>query len=74
MYVVEIEVDEGEYDLIRVSNGWNINTPVKFFNTKQEAEEEASKWATGKVVPYIRSFGDDERQRAKEKSIANGRW
>ena len=73
MYAVEIEVDEGEYDLVRVSNGWNINTPVKFFNTKQEAEEEASKWATGKAVPYIRPFRDDERQRAKERSIANGR-
>ena len=52
----------------------------KLFNNLQDAQEECAKWNTGiivdfdnnnKTVPIIRSFDDDERQRAKERAKAN---
>ena len=52
----------------------------KLFNNLQDAEEECGKWNTGiivdfdnnnKTVPIVRSFDDDERQRAKERAKAN---
>jgi len=52
----------------------------KLFDNLKDAQEECAKWNTGiivdfdnnnKTVPIIRSFDDDERQRAKEKAKAN---
>jgi len=51
----------------------------KLFNNLQDAQEECAKWNTGiivdfdtnKTVPIVRSFEDDERQRAKERAKAN---
>ena len=52
----------------------------KLFDNLQDAQEECAKWNTGiivdfdnnnKTVPIIRSFDDDERQRAKERAKAN---
>tara|TARA_R100000951_G_scaffold86025_1_gene73747 strand:- start:383 stop:637 length:255 start_codon:yes stop_codon:yes gene_type:complete len=52
----------------------------KLFNNLQDAQEECAKWNTGiivdfdnnnKTVPIVRSFDDDERQRAKERAKAN---
>tara|TARA_R110001592_G_scaffold208050_1_gene459051 strand:+ start:231 stop:494 length:264 start_codon:yes stop_codon:yes gene_type:complete len=78
-HVVRIEVDTGEYDLVRVHNGWTTLTPVKYFSSYAEAEREASKWATGVVETigdallgnYIRPMNKEERGRAFEKLQAN---
>jgi|TARA_R100001460_G_C3478582_1_gene168008 hypothetical protein len=52
----------------------------KLFDNLEDAQEECAKWNTGiivdfdnnnKTVPIIRSFDDDERQRAKERAKAN---
>ena len=52
----------------------------KLFDNLEDAKEECAKWNTGiivdfdnnnKTVPIIRSFDDDERQRAKERAKAN---
>ena len=31
---------------------WTVDTPVKVFDTKEEAQVEADKWNTGEVVKY----------------------
>jgi hypothetical protein len=52
----------------------------KLFDNLEDAQEECAKWNTGiivdfdnnnKTVPIVRSFDDDERQRAKERAKAN---
>jgi len=52
----------------------------KLFDNLEDAQEECAKWNTGiivdfdnnnKIVPIVRSFDDDERQRAKERAKAN---
>ena len=56
IYAVWIEVDKGEFDYVRQpKNGsWNNDSPVKLFDTKEAAREEADKWNTGEVVEYVR--------------------
>lgn len=53
-YAVWLEIDKGEWDYIRITNGnsWTITSPIKTFNTKEEAQQESNKWNTGKVVEY----------------------
>jgi len=57
----------------------NFPKPKLFYNLK-DAEDECAKWNTGiivdfdnnnKTVPRIRSFDDDERQRAKKREEIN---
>ena len=52
----------------------------KLFDNLKDAQEECAKWNTGiivdfdnnnKTVPIVRSFDDNERQRAKERAKAN---
>lgn len=55
LYAVWIEKDKGEYDYVRerVNNfSWSDDSPVMVFDTKEAAQEEASKWNTGQVVEY----------------------
>jgi len=51
-YVVQIEVDRGEYDYVRVDKVWGVNSPLLFFENLCEATREASKWNTGQVMQY----------------------
>ena len=51
-YAVLIEAFEGEWDYVRVESNWNYATPIKIFDNKEDAEEEAKKWNTGEVVIY----------------------
>ena len=67
-YAIEIEIELGEYTFVRKENPWTKNHKVWVFSNLYEAEEEAKKWNTGRVVPYIRPMSKNERQRAKEKS------
>jgi len=75
---VTIDVDG---DIMYVPEGSvfpNFPKP-KLFDNMEDAEEECAKWNTGVIVNYetgesvgkIRSFTDDERQRAKERAKIN---
>ena len=50
--IVPFEEDGSEY----VRNGcdamWTVDTPLKLFDTKEEAQMEADKWNTGEVVEH----------------------
>ena len=52
-YVVEIEVEKGEYTFVRKENPWTYDTEVWVFNSREEAQREAKKWNTGRVVEYL---------------------
>lgn len=52
MYAVWIEIDKGEYTYVKKGTVWAWDTPVKTFKSKEDAEREASKWNSGKVVEY----------------------
>ena len=67
-YAVEIEIELGEFTFVRKENPWTEEHKVWGFNSLHEAEEEAKRWGTGRVVPYIRPMSKSERQRSKEKS------
>ena len=50
-YVVTIEPFDDGIDYIRdvPDNSWTMNSKIKVFDTKEEAELEASRWKTGRV-------------------------
>ena len=54
-YIVMIEPfeDDGS-DFVRDGCGsmWTALTPLKLFNTKEEAQVEADRWNTGEVVEF----------------------
>ena len=52
-YAVMIEPFDGfEYVKHGCGTMWTVDTPVKVFDTKEEAQVEADKWNTGEVVKY----------------------
>ena len=55
-YAVWIEKDTGEFDYVRErkGNSWSDSSPVMEFNNKDDAEIEAYRWNTGRVVEYVR--------------------
>jgi len=57
MYAVEIEIDEGEYTFVRKEDPWTYDTEVHTFSTKEQAEAEATRWNTGRVVDYKQYIG-----------------
>jgi len=70
-YAVEIEIELGEYTYVRKENPWTEDHKVWVFSNKWEAEEEAKRWNTGRVVSYIRPMSKSERQRSEEKGQTN---
>ena len=55
-YAVWIEKDTGEFDYVRDTEGtnsWTDSSPVLQFDSKDDAEIEAYKWNTGRVVEYV---------------------
>ncbi len=52
-YAVMIEPFE-DFEYVKEGCGamWTVNTPVKLFDTEEEAQAEADKWNTGEVVKY----------------------
>jgi len=71
-YAVEIEIELGEFTYVRKENPWTEDHKVWVFNNRGEAEEEAKRWNTGRVVSYIRPMSKSERQRSEEKGQTNG--
>jgi hypothetical protein len=70
-YAVEIEIELGEFTYVRKENPWTEDHKVWVFSNKWEAEEEAKRWNTGRVVSYIRPMSKSERQRSEEKGQTN---
>lgn len=76
---VVIDVDGDIMYVPENTHGFINGAKPKLFNNLRDAEEERCKWntgvivdyETGKSVPTIKSFTDDERQRAKERSKIN---
>ncbi len=52
-YVVQIEIEKGEYTFVRKENPWTYDTKVWVFTSREEAEKEAKNWNTGRVVEYL---------------------
>lgn len=57
MYAVWIEIDTGEWDYVRESmtdgiRSFTSTSPVKVFETKEDAEFECENWNTATVVEY----------------------
>jgi hypothetical protein len=50
-YAVMIELDD-ELMYVSDDNPFDYNSEPRLFDTKEEAELEASIWLTGRVVPY----------------------
>ena len=49
-YAVQIEIDLGEYMLVRNKNPFTNNDAVLYFRNREKAEEEARRWNTGAVI------------------------
>ncbi len=51
-YAVEIEIELGEYTLVRDKAVWSEEDQPAIFDTMKEAQAEANKWNTGVVIEY----------------------
>ena len=52
-YAVMIDVELGHFDYVRENPKVFTNlTPVKLYDTKEEAQAEANTWNTGRVVEW----------------------
>lgn len=55
--------DEG-YEYVREGNPWTVDSPVKLFTDREEAEKEKRKWTTGVVTiwgQYDPAYYDKEK-------------
>jgi hypothetical protein len=71
MYAVQIEIEKGEYTLVRKENPWTYDSEVLLFETRVEAEDELTRWNTGIVVDYeryIRPMTKEERTRSIQRN------
>jgi hypothetical protein len=49
-YAVQIEIERGEYMLVRDKNPFTNNDDVLYFSNRENAEQEAQRWNTGAVI------------------------
>ena len=49
-YAVQIEIEKGEYMLVRNKNPFTNNDDVLYFRDREKAEQEALRWNTGAVI------------------------
>ena len=71
MYAVQIEIENGEYTLVRKENPWTYDSEILLFETRKEADSEATRWNTGTVVDYeryIRPMTKEERTRSTQRN------
>ena len=52
LYAIVIEPFDDGTEYVKEGSVWSNETPVKLFDTKEAAQEEAAKWNTGKVVEW----------------------
>jgi|TARA_R100001460_G_scaffold42341_1_gene78451 hypothetical protein len=52
LYAIVIEPFDDGTEYVKEGSIWSVETPVKLFDTKEAAEEEAKRWNTGKVVEW----------------------
>ena len=52
LYAIVIEPFDDGTEYVKEGSVWSVETPVKLFDTKEAAEEEAKRWNTGKVVEW----------------------
>jgi len=77
--VIVIDVDGEPMYVPENTHGFLTGAKPRVFDNLKDAEEERSKWNTGIIVDYetnrsvpsIKSFTDDERQRAKQREEMN---
>jgi len=51
-YIVEIEIDTGEFFYATGKSMFTLDDPPLIFNTREQAQLEANRWNTGKVIEY----------------------
>jgi len=51
-YIVQIEIDTGEFFYATGKSVFTVHDKPLIFNTKKEAQLEANRWNTGRVVEY----------------------
>ena len=52
LYAIVIEPFDDGTEYVKEGSVWSDETPIKLFDTKEAAQEEAAKWNTGKVVEW----------------------
>ncbi len=52
LYAIVIEPFDDGTEYVKEGSIWSVETPIKLFDTKEAAEEEAKRWNTGKVVEW----------------------
>jgi hypothetical protein len=71
MYAVMFEVERDELIYDTGKDAFTAMDEPIVFNTKEEAEKRATKWNTGRVVPYIKPMTNDERQASVQRGERN---
>ena len=51
-YIVQIEIDTGEFFYATGKSVFTMHDPPLIFDTKEEAQLEADRWNTGRVVEW----------------------
>ena len=51
-YIVEIEIDTGEFFHATGKSMFTLDDPPLIFDTREQAQLEANRWNTGKVIEY----------------------
>jgi len=54
-FAVEIEIELGEYTMVRDTNPFSEDSNVLWFDTYEEAKVEAANWRTGRVVGVVKA-------------------
>jgi len=54
-YAVQIEIEKGEYMLVRNRNPFTNDDAVLYFRDREKAEHEARRWNTGAVIKHQES-------------------
>tara|TARA_R100001463_G_scaffold40255_1_gene85578 strand:+ start:393 stop:575 length:183 start_codon:yes stop_codon:yes gene_type:complete len=51
-YIVEIEIDTGEFFHATGKSMFTLDDPPLIFDTREQAQLEANRWNTGRVIEY----------------------
>jgi len=72
-YLVNVEVDEGEWLYATAENPFTYESKPLIFETKGEAEAHVLRYNNARVEEQtdIRPFGVEERNRAKVRALMN---